>query len=141
MNKTIATMITLSLAALAAQSALAEPVIARHRLEHRHEAAAEHRAQRQQMNPAQRAARKNRDPGVNQRQFNQRQRIGQGVRSGELTRGETRQLATEQRAIRQEERLYKSDGVMTRDERKDLHQDLNAASRNIYNEKHDAEQR
>jgi aminoglycoside phosphotransferase family enzyme len=110
MNKIIATMITLSLAALAAQSALAEPGSAR-------------------------------DPRVNRHQFKQHERIEQGVRSGELTRGETRQLAAEQRAIRQEERRYKSDGVMTRDERKDLHQDLNAASRNIYNEKHDAETR
>jgi hypothetical protein len=130
MNKTIATMITLSLAALAAQSALAEPGSARdrQRFEHRHEMAAEHRAQ-------------NRDPRVNRRQFNQHERIEQGMRSGELTRGETRQLAAEQRAIRQEERRYKSDGVMTRDERKDLRQDLNAASRNVYNEKHDAETR
>jgi len=31
--------------------------------------------------------------------------------------------------------------VLTTDERKDLHQDLNAASRNIYNEKHDGERR
>lgn len=82
-----------------------------------------------------------RDPGVNARQQNQRQRIGQGMRSGELTKDETRGLAQEQRAIRQEERQYKSDGVLTKDERKDLHQDMNAASRNIYNEKHDAEQR
>ena len=30
-----------------------------------------------------------RDPGVNARQLNQRQRVQQGVRSGELTRRET----------------------------------------------------
>lgn len=82
-----------------------------------------------------------RDPGVNVRQHNQRERIGQGARSGELTREETRTLAQEQRAIRQEERAYKSDGALTKDERKDLHQDLNQASRNIYEEKHDEERR
>lgn len=82
-----------------------------------------------------------RDPGVNQRQHNQDQRIRQGVRSGELTRQETGGLLQERRAIRQEERAYKSDGKMTKDERKDLHQDLNDLSKDIYNEKHDDETR
>ncbi len=82
-----------------------------------------------------------RDPGVNARQHRQHDRIGQGVRSGELTKAETKELATEQRAIRKEEREYKADGKLTKDERKDLHQDLNAASKNIYEEKHDAEKR
>lgn len=82
-----------------------------------------------------------RDPGVNARQADQRERIQQGIRSGELTRGEARQLGAEQRNIRQEERQYKSDGVLTGDERKDLRQDLRAASKDIYNEKHDAERR
>lgn len=82
-----------------------------------------------------------RDPGVNARQADQRERIQQGVRSGELTRGEARQLGAEQRNIRQEERQYKSDGVLTKTERKDLQQDLNVASKDIYNEKHDAERR
>lgn len=78
-----------------------------------------------------------RDPGVNARQHNQHDRIAQGVRSGALTKDEAKGLRTEQRAIRQEERQYKSDGVLTRAERKDLQQDLNVASRNIYSEKHD----
>jgi hypothetical protein len=82
-----------------------------------------------------------RDPGVNARQADQRERIQQGIRSGELTRGEARQLVAEQRNIRQEERQYKSDGVLTGDERKDLRQDLRAASKDIYTEKHDAERR
>ncbi|GAO35603.1 hypothetical protein SCT_0994 [Sulfuricella sp. T08] len=82
-----------------------------------------------------------RDPGVNARQSNQRERIQQGIRTGELSRGEARQLGAEQRTIRQEERQYKSDGVMTKAERKDLHQDLSVASKDIYNEKHDAERR
>jgi hypothetical protein len=82
-----------------------------------------------------------RDPGVNHRQHHQRDRIAQGVRSGALTKDEAQGLRAEQRSIRQEERAYKADGALTRDERKDLHQDLNAASRNIYSEKHDAETR
>ena len=82
-----------------------------------------------------------RDPGVNQRQHIQGQRIRQGVRSGSLTGQETRGLAQERRNIRQEERQYKSDGKMTKDERKDLHQDLNNLSKDIYKEKHDGEVR
>jgi len=82
-----------------------------------------------------------RDPGVNRAQHSQRNRIAQGVRSGELTRDEAKGLRQEQREIRKEEREYKSDGALTRDERKDLRQDLKASSQNIYNEKHDDEQR
>lgn len=81
------------------------------------------------------------DPGVNARQHRQGDRIKQGVRSGELTRDETRQLREERRNIRQEERAYKSDGKLTRDERKDLHQDLNDLSKDIYTEKHDDDKR
>lgn len=82
-----------------------------------------------------------RDPGVNAHQHRQQHRVQQGVRSGELTRAETRELRTEQKQIRQMERDYKSDGVLTRPERKELHQAQQEASRNIYAEKHDAEQR
>lgn len=82
-----------------------------------------------------------RDPRVNNRQQNQHQRIKQGVRSGELTRRETGVLAREQRDIRQLERAYKSDGELTRAERVDLHREQNQASRHIYNQKHDAQDR
>jgi hypothetical protein len=82
-----------------------------------------------------------RDPAVNQRQHNERHRIQNGVRSGALTKDEAKGLAMQQKSIRQEERSYKSDGALTRSERKDLHQDLNAASRNIYQQKHDSETR
>jgi hypothetical protein len=82
-----------------------------------------------------------RDPSVNARQQNQHQRVKQGVRSGELTARETGKLAREQRNVRQLEREYKSDGTLTRDERVDLHQEQNQASRHIYNQKHDAQDR
>ena len=82
-----------------------------------------------------------RDPRVNARQQNQHQRVKQGVQSGELTRRETGALAHEQRDIRQLERAYKSDGTLTRSERVDLHQEQNQASRHIYNQKHDAQDR
>ena len=82
-----------------------------------------------------------RDPGVNQRQHNQRERIQQGVKSGELTRRETGRLVEEQRDIRQLERGYKSDGTLTGAERRDLQHEQNQASRDIYRQKHDEQDR
>jgi polyhydroxyalkanoate synthesis regulator phasin len=81
------------------------------------------------------------DPNVNARQHRQAQRVEQGVRSGQLTRDEAKQLRQERRAVRQEEHAYKADGKLTREERKDLHQDLNTLSKDIYTEKHDGETR
>ncbi len=82
-----------------------------------------------------------RDPGVNHRQHHQAARIVQGVRSGELTRRETRHLAHQQMRIRHEERRFKSDGTLTRRERAKLHHDLNHASASIYRQKHDRQHR
>jgi hypothetical protein len=82
-----------------------------------------------------------RDPGVNVRQERQQARIRQGVRSGELTRREAHRAREEQRDIRQLERAYKSDGTLTRAERVDLHREQNQASRQIYRQKHDAQDR
>jgi len=82
-----------------------------------------------------------RDPGVNARQHNQRERIQQGVKSGELTRRETGRLVEEQRDVRQLERAYKSDGTLTGAERRDLHHEQNQASRDIYRQKHDEQDR
>ena len=81
------------------------------------------------------------DRRVDHIQHEQRQRIAQGLRSGALTRQEARQLMAEQRAIEAEQQRYRTDGVVTRAERVDLLQDLNAAARHIYNESHDAQTR
>jgi hypothetical protein len=83
----------------------------------------------------------NRAPGVHQRQHNQKARIADGVRSGELTKEEARSLRTQQRAIRAEKREFKSDGQLSRAERRELHSDQNEASRDIYREKHDNDKR
>jgi hypothetical protein len=82
-----------------------------------------------------------RDPGVNARQHNQRERIQQGARSGELTRRETGRLVEAQRDVRQLERAYKSDGTLTGAERRDLHHEQNQASHDIYRQKHDEQDR
>lgn len=78
---------------------------------------------------------------MNERQENQAGRIVQGVASGELTRNEAGELREEHRDIKQLERDYKSDGTLTGEERKDLHQQLNQAVEEIREEKHDAQQR
>ncbi len=80
-------------------------------------------------------------PGVNQRQKRQHQRIRQGVRSEELTRRETVRLRNEQRDIQQEKREAKSDGDVTRQERRSIHREQNQASRHIYRAKHNRRDR
>ncbi len=87
------------------------------------------------------AQKQSRDPGVNARQHNQQHRVKDGVKSGELTKDEAQALREERKAIREKEQAYKADGKLTKDERKDLHQDLNDSSKHIYEEKHDAEKR
>lgn len=79
------------------------------------------------------------DPKVKGREHHQRNRIAQGVKSGQLTPEETAALASTQKEIHQEAAQYKSDGILTGVERRDLHNDLNEASKEIYQEKHDAE--
>jgi hypothetical protein len=76
------------------------------------------------------------DPGVNTRQRIQHHRIAQGIRSGSLTPVETRQLIQAESDIRKLERALKSDGVLTRGERAQLHAALNEASREIFALKH-----
>lgn len=76
--------------------------------------------------------------GINQRQQNQRQRIGQGVSSGELTARETARLAREQVQIQRMENRFRSsgDGLSNR-ERARLQYELSQSSWHIYRQKHD----
>jgi len=75
-------------------------------------------------------------PVVDAREKNQKARIKQGVKSGELTRRETRRLATEQLKIRHDEAKAKSDGKVTPRERAKLQKELNRSSRDISRLKH-----
>jgi uncharacterized membrane protein YebE (DUF533 family) len=72
---------------------------------------------------------------------NQHRRIAQGVRSGELTRAETRNLVRDQREIRRDVRAAKSDGVVTPGERREIRQDRRQASREICRKKHNRRDR
>ena len=40
-----------------------------------------------------------------------------------------------------DERAFRSDGVLSQRERREMHRDLNDASRHIYNQTHDAQER
>lgn len=85
------------------------------------------------------AERKTHSPKVNRREHHQKNRIRQGVKSGELSKEEAQTLKQEQKNIHSKEKEYKSDGTLSKEERKELHKELNEASQNIYEEKHDAE--
>ncbi len=69
---------------------------------------------------------------------NDRQRIRQGVKSGELTRAEAARLKAQTAKVNQERKDYATDGVITTEERKDLKQDKKRLSRRIYKQKHDS---
>jgi tellurite resistance protein len=79
------------------------------------------------------------DPGIQKRMENQDQRIDQGVQSGALTPRETGRLEADQARIQQTEERMKSDGNLTGQERQKLNNMQDRSSRNIYNQKHDAQ--
>lgn len=80
-------------------------------------------------------------PVLDARERNQRERIAQGVRSGELTRPETRRLVKGEIRLNRHERIAKSDGVVTRAERYRLDRNADRMSRRIYRQKHDSQDR
>jgi hypothetical protein len=80
--------------------------------------------------------------GINARERRQEQRIRQGVRSGELTRRETERLQAEEAKIRVDEAFARrSGGELTAKERARIERELNRASKDIYKQKHDEQER
>jgi hypothetical protein len=75
-------------------------------------------------------------PRVDQREANQQARIAQGAASGALTPHETHRLEKEQAHINRAEDRAKSDGTVTRAERRRLHNMQDAAGRDIRRKKH-----
>jgi len=82
-----------------------------------------------------------RTPNLDKREHNQRQRIAQGVRSGELTRPEARRLVRGEKRLHRNERIAKSNGVVTPAERARLQAEANRMSGRIYRQKHDPQTR
>ncbi len=80
-------------------------------------------------------------PALDARQQNQRERIAQGIRSGELTRPEARRLIAGEHRLHRHERRAKADGEVTRAERVALHRQADRMSARIYRQKHDRQSR
>ena len=78
---------------------------------------------------------------IGEKSRNERQRIEQGVKSGELTRNETRNLISGERDIHRDIRAAKADGVVTRRERKHIRRDERKESRRICRSRHNHRQR
>lgn len=77
-------------------------------------------------------------PRIDRREARQGARIEQGVRSGALTRGETRRLMRGERRIGRLEVRDRRDGVVTMRERRQMERRLNHQSRRIHRLKHNA---
>ena len=77
---------------------------------------------------------------VGQRRENQQDRIAQGVKSGQLTAGETAKLEKQQQGINKQVSADRkaNGGKLTTSEKKQVNKEQNAASKNIYNKKHNA---
>ena len=78
-----------------------------------------------------------------QRQTNQQQRIAQGVKSGQLTAGETAKIENQERGINQQVRADRAanGGKLTPQEKHQVNHEQNRESKNIYNKKHNANTR
>jgi hypothetical protein len=80
---------------------------------------------------------------VGQRRENQQDRIAQGVKSGQLTAGETAKLENQQHDINQQVHADRTanGGKLTPGEKAQVNHEQNQASKNIYNKKHNANTR
>jgi hypothetical protein len=81
------------------------------------------------------------DYNIQQRKADQQGRIDNGVKSGQLTAGETSHLERQEAGINKEERGMRAqdNSHLTRQDRTTIHQQQNQESRRIYRDKHNAE--
>ena len=77
---------------------------------------------------------------IHQRKENQQDRIAQGVKSGQLTAGETSHLEKQESAINHEEKAMRAqdNGHLTKADRKLINKQQNQESRRIYKDKHNS---
>jgi hypothetical protein len=77
---------------------------------------------------------------IAQRKDNQQDRIAQGIDSGQLTAGETKNVETKEADVNQEEHTMRSedDGHLTAADRTKLDNQQNHLSNQIYDDKHNA---
>lgn len=72
-----------------------------------------------------------RTPGLDIREAAIRERIDEGVRSGQISEREARRLYRQERRIERDEMRAKADGVVTRQERRQLRQELMALNNDL----------
>lgn len=79
-------------------------------------------------------------PAVGQREHNQQNRIANGIGSGQLTAGETRNLESRQANLNREVRddRQANNGHLTQQERQQVNRQQNHMSHAIYQDKHNA---
>ena len=82
-----------------------------------------------------------RTPDLDRRERNQRARIRDGVKSGELTRPEARRLAVRDRKFRAHKMMAKADWRVTRGERRHLKRELRRNGRHLHRLKHNHRRR
>jgi hypothetical protein len=77
-------------------------------------------------------------PTINERKTDQQDRIAQGVKSAELTAGETSHLEHQEAGINKEESGMRAEdnGKLTKQDRKTLTTQQNQESKRIYRDKH-----
>jgi Tfp pilus assembly protein FimT len=78
---------------------------------------------------------------VKDREENQQDRIAQGIRSGELTKGEAARLEKGEAKIEKDRQKALSDGKLTPKEKKKLNREENKESKKIYKAKHNGKVR
>ena len=80
------------------------------------------------------------DHNIGQRKVDQQDRIANGVKSGQLTAGETGRLEHQEAGINREEHGMRAqdNGHLTSQDRRTLHAQQNQESRRIYRDKHNA---
>lgn len=80
---------------------------------------------------------------IAERKTDQQERIGQGLKTGQLTPREAGRLEHQEAGINREERGMRAqdNGHLTKGDRKLLHHQQNQESRRIYKDKHNAAKR
>jgi hypothetical protein len=77
------------------------------------------------------------DPSIAQRKENQQDRIANGIKSGQLTAGETAKLENSKKASTSKS-PQTAKPTLTKGEKAQVNHEQNQASKNIYNKKHNS---
>ena len=86
-------------------------------------------------------AQTNKTPKLNQKQKEQFTKLENGVKSGELTKKETKKLLRQEAKLQKHKKIAKSDGVVTPKERAKLNKEAKKLDKKIFDQKHDRQKR